>query len=74
MTTYYKAGQRVRLDEMADDPCPIEVGMTGTVERSTFVDWPGRGFEQVSVKWDNGRSLMPCVPPDRLTIIQEATT
>lgn len=43
-------GKRVKLIEpMEDDPQPILVGREGVVVNV--------GFEVVSVKWDNGRSL-----------------
>lgn len=45
---------------MVDDPAPMEIGATGTVAEV----WnPGNSLEQVSVKWDNGRTLM-LVPAD----------
>lgn len=62
MTPPFHAGDRIRLTEMGPDPCPIEPGATGTVSRD-----PGWFHDawQVMVKWDNGRTLMLCVPPDR---------
>lgn len=58
-----KPGDRIRLLEM-DDPDPIPVGATGTV---VAVYQHGDWF-QVDVDWDNGRTLMLTVPPDRVEV------
>lgn len=63
-----KIGDRVELIDMPDDPSPIPVGTKGTVERIN--DVKGLGFTQVQVKWDNGRTLMLSIPPDRVRIIE----
>lgn len=55
-----QAGNRIRVVALIDDPNPLEVGTEGTVER---VGNPGSRFEQVWVRWDNGRTLM-LVPED----------
>ncbi|XZE55116.1 DUF4314 domain-containing protein [Planctomycetaceae bacterium SH139] len=60
MTSQLKAGDRIRLILMADDPNPIPVGTTGTVAGI----YPQNGWTQVDVGWDNGRSLMLTIPPD----------
>jgi hypothetical protein len=60
MQTKLKAGDRVRLVSMTDDPDPIPVGTTGTVAGV----YPQRGWTQVDVDWDTGRSLMLSIPPD----------
>lgn len=65
----YHEGQRVRLIAMPKDPCPIPVGAEGTVERSNVHPHNDGWREQVWVKWDNGRSLMPSVPPDELEVL-----
>ncbi len=57
-------GDRIKLLAMPDDAWPIEQG--GTVERT--LDW-GDGRRQISVKWDNGRSLALVVPPNRFRLI-----
>lgn len=51
-----KAGDRVRMTGlMPDDPCPIEVGTTGTV---TGVGGRIGGRVQIFVDWDTKRSLI----------------
>lgn len=57
----FNIGDRVRIvSRMTDDPNPMELGTEGTVRRvSDFGDWG-----QVSVAWDNGRSLMLTWPED----------
>lgn len=62
MTNNFKAGDRVRLVSMIDDPDPIPAGTAGTVVRP----YPQRDWLQLDVAWDNGRSLMLCIPPDRV--------
>ena len=64
-----RPGQRIELVEMPDDPNPIEPGAMGTV-RSVAECHSNRGpFLQVDVDWDNGRSLMLSIPPDKYRII-----
>ena len=41
---------RIRLDEMINDPDPIEPGSTGTV-------WGQDDSDHLLVHWDNGRDL-----------------
>ncbi len=60
MQTQLKAGDRVRLISMTDDPDPIPAGTTGTV-RGVY---PQRDWTQIEVDWDTGRSLMLSIPPD----------
>lgn len=60
-----KPGDRIELTHMPNDPDPIPTGSTGTVEKVTdFGPW-----QQVTVDWDNGRSLHLCVPPDKVRIL-----
>ena len=59
-------GERIRLVSMEDDPDPIPVGTEGTV---TGVEDLGDWW-QIDVEWDNDRTLMLTVPPDRFTIIR----
>ena len=69
MKDRYKSlvGRRIRLLQMYDlDPIPV--GAEGTV---TWVNRVGSlGFTQISVKWDNGRTLMLSIPPDKYEVIQ----
>ena len=65
MQTNIKAGDRVRLLSMTDDPDPIPSGSTGTVVSV----YPQSDWTQVDVDWDNGRSLMLSIPPDRVAVI-----
>jgi hypothetical protein len=61
-------GDRIRLVSMPDDPDPLPPGSTGTV---TFVTpLAGLGWTQVGVAWDNGRTLLLSIPPDRVEIIE----
>ena len=62
-------GKRIRLLSMPLDPSPIQKGATGTVRAvGGFGDW-----EQIHVNWDNGRTLMLVVPPDRYEVIHDET-
>jgi hypothetical protein len=63
-------GDRIELVEMTEDPDPIPSGTRGTV------DWVNElpTFTQIGVRWDNGRSLMFCVPPDRYTKLASGET
>ena len=45
----FKAGQRIRLVSMIDDPDPIPAGTTGTVVKA----YPQSGWCQLDVDWDN---------------------
>ena len=47
---------------MTDDPDPIAAGELGTVVGV----YPQSDWTQVDVDWDNGRSLMLSIPPDRV--------
>ncbi len=63
----YQKGDRVRLVRMGDDPDPVEPGTEGVVVHTAELRFPGeRPQMQVSVSWDNGRSLRCLVPPDVL--------
>lgn len=64
-----KVGDKIRLVEM-DDPHGVPPGTEGVVTNVNLVDL-GRGdkFGQISVDWDNGSSLMLCVPPDRYEVV-----
>ena len=45
-----KPGTRIVLDEMKEDPDPIEAGSTGVIRELD-------GDDDVLVAWDNGRTL-----------------
>lgn len=61
----YKAGDRVELISMMDDPDPIPAGSKGTV-----VDVDDAGT--VHVQWDSGRSLGLLPREDRWRKIHDA--
>lgn len=64
MTPQFKAGDRIVLSSMSDDPNPISAGSKGTVQDATIVDFGAGAWEQVFVDWDSGRKLMLTIPPD----------
>jgi hypothetical protein len=68
MTTTHdpvRKGDRVRLLHMADDPDPMPVGSTGTVESVT--EGP---LGQVNVRWDDSHRSLSLIPGvDRFEII-----
>ena len=59
-----RAGDRIRLIAMPDDPDPVPAGSTGTVLSATT----GR-FAQIEVEWDNGRTLALIPGVDRYEIL-----
>ncbi len=65
----FKRGDRVRLVLMTDDPDPIPAGTIGTVAGV----YPQRGWLQLDVDWDSGRSLMLSIPPDVVERIEPNT-
>lgn len=67
-----RVGDRIELIAMPEDPSPLPPGSKGTVtklpdnperERSVF------GNFVAYVKWDNGRTLSLCIPPDQVKVI-----
>jgi len=60
-----RAGDRIKLLHMPDDPDPIPAGSTGTIESVT--DGP---LGQVWVRWDNGRLLALVPGVDRFEVIE----
>jgi hypothetical protein len=64
----FKKNDKIRLLQMLNDPNPIPIGMTGIVQDCRFISLD-EGFWQVSVKWDNGSTLMLSVPPDKAELI-----
>lgn len=68
----FKAGDRVQLVLMGPDPDPIPAGTRGEVTYSGMVSLGGVPvWEQVSVRWENGRRLMLTIPPDVLVKLEE---
>lgn len=61
-----KEGTRIEMVYMGDDPHPIESGAKGTVK--SVCDF-GNGEVQLSVQWDNGRTLGVILPQDRVRVI-----
>lgn len=59
-----KAGDRIRLISMPDDPNPVPAGTAGTVISTAVLDFYNKKQTQLHVKWDNGRSLSCVCPPD----------
>ncbi len=64
-----KKGTRIELVDMIDDPNPVPHGTRGTVMFANRVE--SMGFTQYDVDWDNGRSLMLCVPPDSYKVVND---
>jgi hypothetical protein len=73
----YEVGQRVRLTGRMVNPgsswMPVEegmpVGLEGTI-RHVNMDGP-REWHQISVSWDNGRSLALIPGKDSFVVIRE---
>ncbi|MEU2042699.1 DUF4314 domain-containing protein [Nocardia niwae] len=62
-----EVGDRVRITGiMPNEPCPLPVGATGTVIRTTY-----QRISQIDVRWDEGRQLM-LLPSDPFEIISTA--
>lgn len=66
----FKAGDRIRLVKMVDDPNPLAPGSLGTVEFASRVGSGRDAWVQVGVTWDCGRSLMPVCPPDLAVVVR----
>lgn len=61
----YTPGTRIMLDNMPNDPCPIESGTCGTV----------RGVDDAGyllMAWDNGRSLSLIPLVDQFHVIGQS--
>lgn len=69
MTRLPQIGDRIRLRSMTDDPDPIPAGATGTVRGITSHGAGDNAWNQIDVRWDNGRTLLLVVPPDAFEII-----
>ena len=64
--TMIRAGDRIRLLSMPDDPDPIPVGSTGTIVSVT--EGP---LGQVQVKWDDSNRTLCLIPGvDRFEVIE----
>ena len=64
--TMIRAGDRIRLLSMPDDPDPIQVGSTGTIVSVT--EGP---LGQVQVKWDDSNRTLCLIPGvDRFEVIE----
>lgn len=61
-------GDRIECVHMPHDPAPIKKGTAGTVWSVNNLDFAG--CVQIGVKWDDGRTLSLCCPPDRYRIIE----
>jgi hypothetical protein len=72
MPNKLKAGDRIRLVAMQDDPDPIQVGQVGTVVYIKRHDAGTDAWYQIDVAWDNGRTLMLVSPPDEFEIVDRA--
>jgi hypothetical protein len=65
--TFPPIGSTIELLEMPNDPDPIPVGTRGVVVEIR----DSRGFEQIEVKWENGRTLFLLPGADRWRIVSE---
>lgn len=67
-TSPFQPGDRIELVEMLNDPYPVPTGTQGTVEFCNYAPLmlkQGMSEWQIGVKWDSGRTLSLCVPPDK---------
>jgi hypothetical protein len=64
MRAPFNEGDRVVLTQMNEDPYPVQPGTLGTVTARPI---HFGGSWQVSVDWDNGRTLDLVMPPDEAT-------
>jgi hypothetical protein len=66
-----KVGDRIELIAMPDDLNPIPAGTRGTIEHINTVEFSKTDkFTQVHAQWDNGRTLMLSIPPDKVRVIR----
>lgn len=64
-----KPGDRIMLRAMPDEPDPLPLGATGTVQRVRSISGE---YDQVDVAWDaphEHRTLSLVIPPDRVQVI-----
>ena len=70
LTPPCKIGDRIRLIDMPNDPCPIPAGTTGTVTGMTDLSKLMRQPDvQIWVDWDIPRSLSLIWPVDKFEVI-----
>ena len=62
MNNHYLIGKRIRIDEMVNEPYPVESGTMGTITNV--------GYDIINVNWDNGRSLGVVIGEDRYEIME----
>ena len=62
MNNHYLIGKRIRIDEMVNEPYPVESGTMGTITNV--------GYDIINVKWDNGRNLGVVIGEDRYEIME----
>jgi hypothetical protein len=60
MKNHYLIGKRIRIDEMVNEPFPVESGTMGTITNV--------GYDIINVKWDNGRSLGVVIGEDKYEV------
>lgn len=65
----YAVGDKIRLTKMDNDPSPIAVGTCGVITDITDLHSMGK---QVSVNWENGRTLRLVLPEDEFEVIEKA--
>jgi hypothetical protein len=68
-----RIGDRIELIHMPNDPDPIPAGTQGVVTDINFrsdTDQTAKLRDQISVEWDNGRSLMLIQGVDRYRVIE----
>ena len=65
-----KVGDKIELIYMPNDPNPIPAGTRGTITGINNTPWDGE--TQISVSWENGRTLMLIHPTDSFRVIREA--
>ena len=64
-----KVGDRIRVISLDDPYTKLGPGSEGVITDINPVNFPGDRFTQYSVKWDDGGSLMLCVPPDSFVVV-----
>jgi outer membrane lipoprotein SlyB len=70
MKDTFQVGQRVKAVLVGKYPWCIPGGTFGTIQHVRPVQMDNHNkFIQISVRWDNGQSMMVCSPPDYIEII-----